>query len=69
MKSMRRQKDTTLKDKPPARSVGLLLEKKQRDSSRRNEKAEPKQKGRRAVDVSAGESKVQCHKEQYCIGT
>ena len=36
-------------------------------SSRKNEEAGPKQKCRSAVDVSGGESKVQCCKEQYCI--
>ena len=34
-----------------------------------NEEAEPKQKQCPAVDVSGGESTVQCCKEQYCIGT
>ena len=41
----------------------------QRNSSRRNEEAEPKQKRCPVVDVSGGESKVQCCKEQYFIGT
>ena len=40
-----------------------------RNSSRRNEEAEPKQKQYQVVDVSGGESKVECYKEQYCIGT
>ena len=31
--------------------------------------AERKQTQRPAVEVSGGESKVQCCKEQYCIGT
>ena len=43
------------------------------NSSRKNEVAGPKQKRCSVVDVSAGESKVQCFycafKEQYCIGT
>ena len=46
----------------------MLLE-KSRDSSRRNEEAELKRKHHPAVDVSGGESKVRCCKEQYCIGT
>ena len=41
----------------------------QRNSPRRNEEAEPKQKQYLVVDVSGGESKVQCCKTQYCIGT
>ena len=41
----------------------------QRNSSRSNEEGESKQKQCPAVDVSGGESKVRCCKEQYCIGT
>ena len=45
MKSMKRQKDMTLKDELP-RSVGVqcVTGEKQRNNSRRNEEAEPKQK-------------------------
>ena len=35
----------------------------------RNKEAEPKRKQCPVVDVSCGESKVQCCKEQHCIGT
>ena len=38
-------------------------------NSRGNEEAEPKQKRCPVVVVSGGESKVQCFKEQYCMGT
>ena len=41
----------------------------QRNSSRRNEKAEPKQKQYPVVGGSGGGSQVCCCKEQYCIGT
>ena len=41
----------------------------QRKSSKRDEEAEPKQKQHPFVDMSGGESKVQCCTEQYCIGT
>ena len=41
----------------------------QRNSSRKNEEAEPKRKRCRVVDVSGNGSKVQCCKEQHCIGT
>ena len=34
-----------------------------------SEVAGPKQKRCSVVDISGGESKVQCCKEQYCIGT
>ena len=40
-----------------------------RNSSRRSEEAESKWKQRPVVDVSGGESKVWCCKEQYCIET
>ena len=46
------------------KSRGQLL-----NSSRKNEKAGSKQKRCSVVDVSDGESKVQCYKEQYFIGT
>ena len=39
------------------------------NSSRKNEEAEPKWKQHSAVDMSGGESKVQCYKEQRCTGT
>ena len=59
MNSMRRQKDTTLKDELP-RLVGAqyAIGKEQRNSSKRNEEAEPKWKQCPAVDVSGGESQV-----------
>ena len=40
-----------------------------RNNSRKNEGTEPKQKHYPAVDVTGDRSKVQCCKEQYCIGT
>ena len=40
-----------------------------RNKSRKNEGMEPKQKKYSAVDVTGERSKVQCCKEQYCIGT
>ena len=40
-----------------------------RNNSRKNEGMEPKQKEYPAVDVTGDRSKVQCCKEQYCIGT
>ena len=40
-----------------------------RNSSRKNEEAEPKWKQLPVVDVSGDESKVQCCKEKPCIGT
>ena len=40
-----------------------------RNSFRKNEEMEPKQKQRPVVDGTADGNKVQCCKEQYCIGT
>ena len=40
-----------------------------RNNSRKNKGMEPKQKQYPAVDVTRNRSKVQCCKEQYCIGT
>ena len=40
-----------------------------RNNSRKNEGMEPKRKQYPAVDVTGDRSKVQCCKEQYCIGT
>ena len=67
---MKRQKDRTLKDELP-RSVRAQYAtgEEWRNSSRKNEGAEPKQKQCPVVDVTGDGSKVQCYKEQYCIGT
>ena len=40
-----------------------------RNNSKKNEGMVPKQKEYPAVDVTGDRSKVQCCKEQYCIGT
>ena len=70
MNSMKRQKDRTLKDEVP-RSVDAqnATGDQWRNNSRKNEETEPKQKQRPVVDVTGDRSKVQCSKEQYCIGT
>ena len=39
------------------------------NSSRKNKVAGPKRKHCSVVGVSGGESKIQCYKELYCIGT
>ena len=68
--SMKRQKDKTLKDELP-RSVRAqyAIGDQWRNNSRKNEGMEPKQKQHPVVDVTGDGSKVQCCKEQYCIGT
>ena len=70
MNSMKRQKYMTLKDELP-RSVGAQYAAgdQWRNNSRKNEEIEPKQKLYPVVDVTGDGSKVQCCKEQYCIGT
>ena len=56
--------DMTLKDELH-RLVGVQYAtgEEWRNSSRRNEETEPKQKKHPVVDVSGGESKVQCCRE------
>ena len=70
MNSMKRQKDTTLKDELP-RSIGVqyAMGEEWRNNSRKNEETEPKQKQQPVVDGTGDGSKVQCCKEQYYIGT
>ena len=70
MNSMKRQKDMTMKDKLP-RSVGDQYDTGEdyRNNSRKYEEMEPKQKQHPVVVVMGDGSKVQCCKEQYCIGT
>ena len=69
MNSMKRQKDRTLKDELP-RLVGAQYATgdQWRNNSRKNERMEPKQKQHPVVNVTCDGSKVQCSKEQYCIG-
>ena len=70
MNSKKRQKDRTLKDELP-RLVGAqyATEDWWRNNSRKNEEIEPKQNQHTFVDVTDYGSKVQCCKEQYCMGT
>ena len=70
MDRRKRQKDITLKDELP-RSVGVQYAtgEEWRNNSGKYEESETKQNHRPAVDVTGDGSKVQCCKEQYCIGT
>ena len=70
MNSMKRQKDSILKDELP-RSVDAQYAtgEQWKNNSRKNEETEPKQKQHPVVYVTGDGSKVQCCKEQYCIGT
>ena len=67
---MKRQKDRTLKNELP-RSVGAQYANgdQWKNNSGKNEEMEPKQKQHLVVDETGDGSKVQCCKEQYCIGT
>ena len=70
MNSMKWQKDRTLKDElPRSVSVQYATGDQWRNNSRKYEGMEPKQKQQPVVDVTGDRSKVQCCKEQYCIGT
>ena len=70
MNSMKRQKDRKLKNELP-RMVGAQYATgdQWRNNSKKNEGMEPKQKQYPVVDVTGDRSKLQCCKEQYCIGT
>ena len=69
MNSMKKQEDRTLKDKLP-RLVGAKYATgdQWRNNSKKNEGTEPKQKQHPVVDMTGDGSKVQCCKEQHCIG-
>ena len=69
MNSMKKQKERTVRVELP-RSVGAqyATADQWRNNSRKNEEKEPKQKQHPVVDVTGDGSKVQCYKEQYCIG-
>ena len=70
MNSMKRQKDKTLEDELLRLvSAQYATGDQWRNNSRKNEEMERKQKQHPVVDVTGDGSKVQCYKEQYCIGT
>ena len=72
MKGIKRQKDSTLQDEPPG-SEGVQYDTGEEwtvtNSSRKNKVAGQKRKQHSAANVSGGESKVRCWKEQDCVGT
>ena len=69
MNSMKRQKDRILKEELPRSVAAQYATGDQRNNSRKNEEMEPKQKQYPVVGGTGDRSKVQCCKEQYCIGT
>ena len=54
---------------PRSEGIQYATAEQRRNSSRNNEEAGPKCKWRLVMNMSGGESKVWCCKEQYCIGT
>ena len=70
MNTRKSQNDRIPKEELP-RSVGAQYATgdQWRNNSKKNEEKEPKQKQYPVVDVTGDRSKVQCCKEQYCIGT
>ena len=69
MNSMKRQNDRILKGGLPALVGAQYATGDQwRNNSRKNEGMEPKQIEYPVVDVTGDRSKVQCCKEEYCIG-
>ena len=70
MNSMKRQNDRILKGELLGSVDAQYATGDQwRSNSRKNEGMEPKQKQYPVVDMTGDRSKVQCCKEQYCIGT
>ena len=69
MNSIKRQQDRTMKEELP-RSVGAQYTTgdQWKNNSRKNKGMEPKQK-HPGVNGTGDKSKIQCCKEQYCIGT
>ena len=70
MNSMKRQKDRILKGELPGLVGARYATGDQwRNNSTKNEGMEPKQKQHPIVALTGDRKKVQCYKEQYCIGT
>ena len=70
MNSMKRQNDRIPKEEHP-RPLGAQYATggQWRNNSRKNEGMEPKQIQYPVLNVTGDRSKIQCCKEQYCIGT
>ena len=70
MNSMKRQNDRILEEElPKSVDAQYATGDQWRNNFRKNEGMEPKQKQHPIVDVTGVGSKVQCCKQQYCIGT
>ena len=70
MNSMKMQNDRIPKEElPRSLDAQYATGDQWRSNSRKNEGMEPKRKQCPVVDVTGDRSKIQCCKEQYCIGT
>ena len=70
MNSMRRQNDRIMKEELSSSVAAQYANGDQwRNDSRKSEGMEPRQKQYPVMDVTRDRSKVQCCREQYCIGT
>ena len=69
MKSMKMQKDRTLKEDPRSVGTQYATGDQWRNNSRNSEETEPKQKQHPVVDVTCDGNKIRRYKEQCCIGT
>ena len=70
MNCTKRQKDRTMKDEMPRLvDAQYATGDEWRNNSRKNEETESTQTQHPVVNVTGDRSKVQCCKEQYCIGT
>ena len=69
MNSIRQNERIPKEDLPRSLGAQYATGDQWRNNSRKNEGIQPKQKQHPAADVNGDRSKVQCCKEQYCIGT
>ena len=70
MNSMKRQNDRILKEELPRSANAQYATGNQwGNNSGKNEETETKQHHHPVMDVTGDGSKVQCRKEQYCVGT
>ena len=69
MNSIKRQNDRMKEELPRSAHAQYATGDQWRNNSRKNEGMDPKQKQYPVVDGTHDRSKVQCCKEQYCLGT
>ena len=69
MNSIKRHDRILKEELPRSISAQYATGDRWRNNSRKNEGVEPKQKQHPVADGTSDRSKIQCCKEQYCIGT